>query len=135
MSELGSIFDDHPRSAGGADLEAEVTVGRASLRAGAPVRAEVPRALPDRDGLVRERVRSPHDEGWTIALSLPVDVSSGVVLRLRGQGARTDSGVGDLYLRVLVDESMPLVKVAGPDFPWLLAGAGVGAAAALSFCL
>lgn len=137
QSELGSIFADHPSGRGGkgADLEVDVTLGRAALRTGQPIEIDVARALPDRDGVLRERVPSPHDNGWTIALSLPADVSSGVILRLRGQGARTDAGVGDLYVRVTVDESMPLVAVKGPGFPWLLAGLGAGAATALSFCL
>ena len=58
MSQLGSVFDELG-PAGGADLFATVDVQRAAVAAGQPVDVRVPYRLPDRDGVVRDRVH-PH---------------------------------------------------------------------------
>jgi hypothetical protein len=102
---LGTVLE--PGSGGGIDLRAEVRVAPFQLGNAAAVIVALADALPDDADHLHTRVASPHDRPGTIALGLPAELQDGTTLRLRGQGARDreDGPVGDLYLRVILDET------------------------------
>jgi molecular chaperone DnaJ len=136
MSQLGSVFDELG-PAGGADLFATVDVPRAAVAAGQPMDVRVPYRLPDRDGVVRDRVASPHDAPGCVRVSVPAGTPDGTTLRLRRQGARGDTGVGDLYVTIrLVDGALVVVGGRPAAIPtWVIgAGAIVGFGALLVMC-
>ena len=136
MSTLGSVYDELG-PAGGADLFVTVDVPRAAVAVGQPVDVRVPYRLPDRDGVVRERVASPHDAPGCVRLGVPPGTSEGTTLRLRRQGARGDAGVGDLYITIrLVDGALvPVGGRPGVVPTWVVgAGAIAGFGALLMMC-
>lgn len=132
MTELGSIFDGESGDGEpGRDLRYEVTLNRDEL--GAPASVEVPKRLAATGGYAERRI-NPADDGELLKLSLPRDTVSGTTVRLRGMGEVGPRGrAGDLYIRVLIDESPgrkgSLAQVGGRgDSPATVALALVGGA-------
>lgn len=110
MSEggLGNIFDaagqgepdrHAPR---GPDFRVEVEIQRSALGVAAGVDVPVPQQRTI-DGKTVRRNTTPGDPPGVVRLNLPADFKDGAVLRLRGQGGRSEGGrAGDLLLTVRV---------------------------------